>query len=222
MGMDYRPVYEGDDGDDGIVKVAPGKIQRTGVRSEPAQHKPVVSTIRVPGSIQLDERRLTVVATRSPAFIEKVADVTTGDQIKKGQMLVRLYSPEITDAAALYVSVGILGGHSDATLTAGARRRSERTSRFPRDTSRRLCALIKFRKALYGPRRVTGTVLERAVARGMKVEAGGTLFRLADHSVVWALGRRFGTGLRGASNRGRLSPFEHADYPTRFSRAAWP
>ena len=58
MGMDYRPVYEGDDGDDGIVKVAPGKIQRTGVRSEPAQHKPVVSTIRVPGSIQLDERRL--------------------------------------------------------------------------------------------------------------------------------------------------------------------
>jgi Cu(I)/Ag(I) efflux system membrane fusion protein len=36
MGMDYIPVYEGDDSDDGSVKLSPGKIQRTGVRSEPA------------------------------------------------------------------------------------------------------------------------------------------------------------------------------------------
>ena len=31
MGMDYIPVYEGDDTDDGSVKLSPGKIQRTGV-----------------------------------------------------------------------------------------------------------------------------------------------------------------------------------------------
>ena len=36
MGMDYIPVYEGEDSDDGSVKVSPGKIQRTGVKSEPA------------------------------------------------------------------------------------------------------------------------------------------------------------------------------------------
>jgi Cu(I)/Ag(I) efflux system membrane fusion protein len=186
MGMDYRPVYEGDDGDDGIVKVAPGKIQRTGVRSEPAQRKPVVSTIRVPGSIQLDERRLTVVATRSPAFIEKVADVTTGDQIKKGQMLVRLYSPEITDAAALYVSVGILGGHSDATLTAGARRRLENLA-VPAEYLAEVVRTHKVPQSVVWSALRDSTVLERAVSEGMKVEAGGTLFRLADLSVVWAL-----------------------------------
>ena len=32
MGMDYVPVYEGDDTDDGTVKLSPGKIQRTGVK----------------------------------------------------------------------------------------------------------------------------------------------------------------------------------------------
>ena len=36
MGMDYIPVYEGDDSDDGSIKLSPGKIQRTGVKSEPA------------------------------------------------------------------------------------------------------------------------------------------------------------------------------------------
>ena len=36
MGMDYIPVYEGEDTDDGAVKLSPGKIQRTGVKSEPA------------------------------------------------------------------------------------------------------------------------------------------------------------------------------------------
>ena len=36
MGMAYIAVYEGDDFDDGSVKLSPGKIQRTGAKSEPA------------------------------------------------------------------------------------------------------------------------------------------------------------------------------------------
>src|SRR4051812_45552101 len=36
MGMDYIPVYEGDESDDGSLKLSAGKIQRTGVKSEPA------------------------------------------------------------------------------------------------------------------------------------------------------------------------------------------
>ena len=36
MGMDYIPVYEGEDSDNGSVKLSAGKIQRTGVKSEPA------------------------------------------------------------------------------------------------------------------------------------------------------------------------------------------
>jgi Cu(I)/Ag(I) efflux system membrane fusion protein len=39
MGMDYIPVYEGDDSDDGSVKLSPGRIQRTGVKSEPAAER---------------------------------------------------------------------------------------------------------------------------------------------------------------------------------------
>ena len=34
--MDYIPVYEGEDTDSSTVKVSPGKLQRIGVKSEPA------------------------------------------------------------------------------------------------------------------------------------------------------------------------------------------
>src|SRR6201747_3168673 len=44
MGMDYIPVFEGDDSDDGSVKLSPGKIQRTGVKSEAAARR-VIRTI---------------------------------------------------------------------------------------------------------------------------------------------------------------------------------
>src|SRR5438034_9217444 len=65
MGMDYIAVYEGEDSDDGSVKVSPGKIQRTGVKSEPAASRTIHSTIHEPGVILLDERRISVIAMRA-------------------------------------------------------------------------------------------------------------------------------------------------------------
>ena len=102
--MDYIPVYEGDDSDDGSVKLSPGKIQRTGVKSEPAARRVIRTTIRAPGTIQLDERRISVIAMRAESFVQKVADVTTGAHVVKGQPLMEIYSPAISSAAAEYIS----------------------------------------------------------------------------------------------------------------------
>ena len=47
MGMDYIPVYEGEEQDDGkTVKVSPEKIQRTGVRTEAVEARVVVRPVR--------------------------------------------------------------------------------------------------------------------------------------------------------------------------------
>src|SRR5438132_3997331 len=104
MGMDYIAVYEGEDSDDGSVKLSPGKIQRTGVKSEPVSRRAVKSTVRAPGTIQLDERRVSVVAMRSESFVLKVADVTTGSHVVKGQPLMEVYSPSVSSAAAEYLA----------------------------------------------------------------------------------------------------------------------
>lgn len=110
MGMDYIPVYEGGDSDDGSVMVSPGKLQRTGVRTAKAVLAPLATTLRAPGIVMLDERRVSVISLRADAFIETVADVTTGSMIDAGAHLITLYSAEIASAIALYVSDLRVGG----------------------------------------------------------------------------------------------------------------
>ena len=123
MGMDYLPVYEGEDTDDGTVKISPGKLQRTGVRTAVAERRVLSMPVRAPGAIEEDERRISVIAMRTDAFIEKVEAVTTGDHVHKGQPLLRLFSPEMNAAAAQYLT-GI--GYE------GARRRLENLGIPPR------------------------------------------------------------------------------------------
>jgi Cu(I)/Ag(I) efflux system membrane fusion protein len=177
MGMDYRPVFEGDDEDAATINLSSGKIQRTGVRSEPAQRRAIVTKILAPGSIQLDERRIAIVATRSDAFIETVADVTTGDLVKKGQILMRLYSPEIAAASAQYLTNA---GYE------GARQRLQNLA-VPPEAIAEIEHTRKVSVSTAWPAPRDGLVLERNAIDGMKAAPGQTLFKLADLSVVWAL-----------------------------------
>ncbi len=104
MGMDYIPVHDGEDSDDGSVKLSPGKIQRTGVKSEAASPRVIRTIIRAPGTIQLDERRVSVISMRSESWVQKVANVTTGTRVSKGQPLMEIYSPSISAASAEYIA----------------------------------------------------------------------------------------------------------------------
>jgi Cu(I)/Ag(I) efflux system membrane fusion protein len=187
MGMDYIPVYEGDDADDGSVKLSPGKIQRTGVKSEPAARRVVRTMIRAPGTIQLDERRVSVIAMRSESFVLKVADATTGSHVVKGQPLMEVYSPAVSSAAAEYIAtITSRTTGSDLAYGRGSRQRLMNLD-VPEavisaiENSRNVPTSIEWK----APR--DGIVLERSAVEGMRVQPGGVLFRIADHSVIWAL-----------------------------------
>lgn len=177
MGMDYLPVYAGEADEGNIVKISPGKIQRTGVRSEMVERRVVSRIVRVPGSIQLDERRVTVVATRSDAFVDKVANVTTGDRVRKGQPLVEVYSPEINAAAAqLIANPGF----------EGSRRRLQNLN-VPTEVIAEMERTRTVPMAITWSAPRDGVILERGAVEGMKASAGDTLFRIGDISLMWVL-----------------------------------
>lgn len=184
MGMDYIPVYEGEDADGSTVRVSQGKLQRTGVRTALASQREIINPIRVAGTVQLDERRVTVVATRSEAFVNSVANVTTGDHVTKGQPLLQLYSPEIAAAGAQLLSDIKTGGKSDNLD--GARQRLENLG-VPQE------AIAEIERARKVPLSMTwraprdGIVLKRNIVEGMKAEPGDVLFQLADLSTIWVL-----------------------------------
>ncbi len=137
----------------------------------------VARPVRVPGTIALDERRVTVVATRSDAYVDRVESVTTGDRVRRGQPLVHIYAPEINAAAAqLIANPGFDGARrrlqnlnvSEAVIDAMERTRTVPmaiTWASPRD----------------------GLVLQRTAIEGMKAGAGDTLFRIGDISTMWVL-----------------------------------
>src|SRR5262249_4152348 len=95
MGMDYIPVYEGEDPARTTLTLSPGRLQRTGVKTELAGKLPIVRTIRAPGVVAYDETKLSIVAMRFDGFINKVGPVTTGTHVSRGEPLMTVFGQEL-------------------------------------------------------------------------------------------------------------------------------
>lgn len=184
MGMDYIPVYEGEETGDTVVTVATGRLQQTGVRTAAAERREIVREIRAPARIEVDERRVSIMATRSESFIDHVEDVTTGDVVAQGQVLLHLYSPDVAVAGAQFLTE--LAGAGARPVRGGARQRLANLG-VADDVVAEIeeSGRVPLSLAWSSPR--DGVVLERSVTEGMRMGAGETLFRIADISALWVL-----------------------------------
>jgi membrane fusion protein, copper/silver efflux system len=184
MGMDYIPVYEDEDIDDNSIRLSPGRIQRSGAKSEPVARRSIRSVIRAPGTVQEDERRVSVVALRFEGFVESVANVTTGDHVHKGQLLMNVYSPALSSAAAEYLSA--LNAGTTGKELKGARRRLENLA-IPETAVNELERTREISLSIPWLAPQDGEILERNAVSGMRAGPGDVLFRIADHRLVWVL-----------------------------------
>ncbi|SFV34908.1 efflux RND transporter periplasmic adaptor subunit [Hyphomicrobium facile] len=197
MGMDYIPVYEGEDSDDGSVKVSPGKIQRTGVETVAVIKRRLTRTIQAPGVAALDERRIAVVAPKFDGYVVKVGDVTTGTHVKAGDVLATVFGQAVLDQAArLLVEENSGWTRSDEAASppglkgpagvVGATRRLQNLG-VPEEfmdqvkSERRVPDTFTIRAP------ISGDVLERNWSDGQGFKAGDVGFRIADHSMVWMM-----------------------------------
>jgi Cu(I)/Ag(I) efflux system membrane fusion protein len=188
MGMDYIPVYEGEQEDAGTVKVSLDKVQRIGVKTEKVEARPIVHQVRAVGRVEHDESLLTIVALRADGFIEDLFVNKTGQHVHKGEPLFRLYSSQIqlaqTDLIVAVHAQGKMGG-LDSELE-GAMQRL-RNLGVPQSR------IDEVRKTSTNPRTIDwpapadGDVIEKKVINGQRVMAGDELYRIADHSHVWVI-----------------------------------
>ncbi|MBA3447128.1 MAG: efflux RND transporter periplasmic adaptor subunit, partial [Pseudaminobacter sp.] len=184
MGMDYIPVYDAEDEDGSTVTVSAGKLQRTGVKTILATKSAIVRPVSVPGTVTLDERRVSVVSIRTEAFIEEVAQVTTGEAIEEGQPLVSFYAKEIAAAGALYAA-DLKSGASKAAAGGSLQRLTNLGVPAEAIAEIEKTGKVPISVTLMAPR--SGVMLERMAVDGMMAEAGETLFRIADVSAVWVM-----------------------------------
>jgi Cu(I)/Ag(I) efflux system membrane fusion protein len=200
MGMDYIPVYADEDADEGsIVRVSPARIQMLGVRTEAAAPRTLVRPVRAVGTVQFSERQLAVVSTKFEGWIEDLYVDATGEPVRRGQALMRVYSPMLVQTEQDYVDAArlteILGGNQAAdeagrdgakNLMEGALQRL-RNLGVPEAEIARLQRERQASRTIAWPAPFSGIVLEKMAFAGMRFMPGEPLYRIAGISPIWVI-----------------------------------
>jgi len=192
MGMDYIAVYEGEEESaGGTVRVSLDKVQRSGVRTEPVESRIITRQVRAAGTFIRDERRITVVTMRSDGFIESLFVDNTGQHVREGDPLFRVYSPEIQKAqidllVAMRAAQRPSPGSELSQPLDGALQRL-RNLGVPDRRIHEVRDKGSNPRTLDWPSPATGDVIAKSVINGQRVAAGDELYRIADHSNLWVI-----------------------------------
>jgi membrane fusion protein, copper/silver efflux system len=189
MGMDYIPVYEGEDQGGGAITISPERIQRAGVRTETVARRNLSFPVRAAGAVAIDERRIKVVTLRFDGFIEQLHANATGQRIAAGESLFRVYSSEVQRAQADLL-VG-LRDRPDGDPMASRRIQGSvqrlRNLDIPESRIRDIVENGGNPRTIDWPSPASGTIIEKRVLDGQRVAAGDELYRIADLSSLWVI-----------------------------------
>jgi len=190
MGMDYIPVYADEQEEPGTVKVSLDKLQRTGVKTEKVEGRKIVRTVRAVGRVEHDESLMTIVALRTDGFIEELFVNKTGQHVRKGEPLFRVYSPQIqaaqTDLIVAMRALGKMPGLDSEKSLEGAMLRL-RNLGVPQSRIDEVRTTKTNPRTIDWPAPADGDVIEKKVINGQRVMAGDELYRIADHAHVWVI-----------------------------------
>ncbi len=198
MGMELVPVYEEEGGEKeaaSTIRIDPVTMQNMGVRLGRVQRKALIKDIRTVGNITYDETKIYTVNTKFSGWIEKLYVNFVGEDVKKGQPLFDIYSPELVTAQEEYLlalnQYRRLGNSSYPAIRDGARRLLEasRTRLRYWDLTERQIARIdqsgRVQKVLTIHSPAAGIVTKKEAFIGHYVKQGEHQYEIVDLSSVW-------------------------------------
>lgn len=198
MGMDYIPVYA--DGEapaaPGTVVLSPEKRQALGVRTEPVRRSALAGRVRTSGTVEIDETRQYAIAPRFEGWVARLYANQTGMQVRAGQPLLAVYSPQLAaaqqeyrlaDAAARRLAPSDPASAASMSRLRDAARARLRNWQIGDAQLARLGANGTHNLVLASP--ADAVVIDKPVVEGARFEAGETILRLADLSTVWVMAK---------------------------------
>jgi RND family efflux transporter MFP subunit len=200
MDMSAKPPKPEGTGDKAVF-ISAARQQLIGVRTAEVEHRALETTIRTVGVLAYDETRVAEVHTKIAGWAEHVSVDFVGKQVRKGQPLFTIYSPDLVATQREY----LLALKADRQL-------SDSPIEETREGARSLLAATRERLRLWDvtdaqvdeltqtgqPRRTltvyspfTGIVLERNAFPGQFITPETATFKIADLSTLWVLGQVF-------------------------------
>ncbi len=198
-----------------VLQVSPELVVRAGIRVETVQAGEAGAGLRVPGTVRPNAYRKVAVTPLAGGRVTRVP-IELGQHVAAGALLAEIYSPDLADARARYVSMqaDLQAGEARVARTErlaqiGAASQQERWAARAEHTRQQADvdqAAARLRLFGVDPAHVTpteaatpasatlrvtapqdGVVLERPVTAGMSVDSATVLVTLVDLSPVWVI-----------------------------------
>ena len=179
MGMDMVPVYESEGS---MLELSDHARAMASVETVAVQRRKMSREIRVVGKVQYNETALANITTRVEGYVERLFVDYTGIEVKPGDHLVEIYSPDLLVAQQELLIA--LESQRGSALVESAKRKlllwgltQEQVDDLVRDKK------VSDRITLFSP--IRGTVTEKMVVQKGMVKPGEMLYRLANLESVW-------------------------------------
>ena len=196
MGMDLVPVYEGDEaGGAGSIQIDGRIRQNMNLRTAPVERRDLSRTIRAQGQVTYAQNREAALNAKVHGWIDKLFVNTAGQQVRKGDPLLEIYSPELVTTQEEYLLALRNRDELAASPYANVRESAERTLAaarkrlelwdVPADEIAKLAETKTARRTLVLRAAASGIVTHKAVVEGDEVKPGQDLFHIADLDTVW-------------------------------------
>ena len=198
MGMKLVPKYA-DEGvsSENVIRIDPVQVQNMGVVSDRVQRTDLVRVIRTVGILDFDVDNVYWINLKFSGWIEKVRVNYVGQEIRKGQPLFEIYSPELVTTQeeflrALEYRDSLAGSKREETLKQAENllTSAHRRLLYWDISPQQIAAIEKSRdvqRTLQVESPVDGVVVQvmDQALEGMFVTQGMNLYKLADLSSIW-------------------------------------
>jgi Cu(I)/Ag(I) efflux system membrane fusion protein len=175
------------------VQLSPTEITAAGVQVDDVKTAILKIDIAAFGRVEQPEAQLAAVSSRIAGRVDKLYVQYTGEPMQRGQAVADVYSPDVATALDEYRLAQENRNQLHASDDANARQQADALV----DASQRKLELWDISaKQINAPNTsgtphvtiyasASGTVVDRKVTQGQYVNAGDTLFTVADLSQVW-------------------------------------
>jgi Cu(I)/Ag(I) efflux system membrane fusion protein len=176
--------------DPNLVTLTPSAASVVGVQTAEVRRAPLVRTLRVTGVIEDDDTRHRILTARVPGRVEKLFTNYIGAEVRAGEPLATIYSPEMLTAQRQYIE-RVKAGSTAFTASDRAAAREHildlgltEEEVVILEHTLEPTAMVTLRAPM------SGTVVARHVYEGQQLnkdqsEAGTRLFEIGDFSFMW-------------------------------------
>ena len=174
------------------VDITTSTLQELDIRLEVVRRESLTQSVRAVATVVPDETRISHVHTRAAGWVEQLDVNTTGEMVRAGQPLARIFSQELLSSQAEYLSArkttATLGITSVVIASGRTRLNVLGMSNAEIDEIESTGEPVRL-VTVVAPR--SGVVVSRGITVGTAVDPSTTLLTIADLSRVWIFAEVF-------------------------------